>query len=534
MLPALFSVIVCFSDNKSHVPFTYWRLLLTSESGITSAKRRLFHFYQHIQFGNQAVHNKFVNIFLFLIPFLYIPVISGATTTDYSDNQITFQTAWEMVNARNNALKAAQENVEEAKFKQKGARDLFLPDISVTANYLYLDEDVKLSPDDIYANTPDEEQARLIGSLIAGTYGLSGEQFSAGLTTTIAEQENFISTLTMTWPVFTGGRILAAQRIAEGNVQEANSILEKETLEQFQNLVKLYFGTALTRTIFHTRHEVETGLKKHRDHAMLLEEQGQIAKVERMQAEAAYDKAIVERKKAYRDFEIAQVALTKLLQSETSVSPADYLFVENNLPALETFTTATLNNYPGLKVLESKQEQAKGLVAVERGKYFPTVALVGNYTIYEEENLATQLAPDWMVGVGVTMPLIDRSGRSGKYQAAKSTVRRIENLKNQAKSDLQVLVEKSYRQTRQALEEYEGLHSSQALANETVSLRIKAFSQGLGTSLDVVDAELFLAQVKTQRAVAVYNYIQALSTLTAISSNPESFFQYQNNNGIEE
>ena len=203
------------------------------------------------------------------------------------------------------------------------------------------------------------------------------------------------------------------------------------------------------------------------------------------------------------------------------------------MPPLAPFLDKTLACYPGLGVLDSKKKQTAGLIAVEKGKYLPTVAVFGNYSLYEEDDLASKLVPDWVVGVGISIPLLERSGRSGKLEAAKSMVKRINHLRLQAQSDLSVLVEKSYRQAEQALEEYKGLGSSLKLAEETVDLRAKAFSQGLSTSLDVVDAELFLADIKTQRAVAAYNYVITLAKLYSISSQPESFSSYQHRHGTE-
>ena len=203
------------------------------------------------------------------------------------------------------------------------------------------------------------------------------------------------------------------------------------------------------------------------------------------------------------------------------------------MPPLAPFLKKTLAYYPGLGVLESKKEQASGLIAVEKGKYLPTVAVFGNYSLYEEDDLATKLVPDWIVGVGVSIPLFDRSGRSGNLAAAKSMVKQIHSLQLQAQSDLSVLVEKSYYQTRQALEEYTGLGSSLELAEETVELRVKAFNQGISTSLDVVDAELFRAGIKTQRAVAAYRYVSTLAKLYALSGQFESFLLYQKTQGTE-
>jgi outer membrane protein TolC len=135
--------------------------------------------------------------------------------------------------------------------------------------------------------------------------------------------------------------------------------------------------------------------------------------------------------------------------------------------------------------------------------------------------------------VGIKVPLIDTSGRSGKVKAAHSSVLQVNYLQAQAKQDLAVLVEKTYREALQSLEEYNGLASSLALADENLLLRNKAFKQGLSTSLDVVDAQLYLASVKTQRLVASYHYVLSLAKLLAISSQQNSFQHYQKYQGIK-
>ncbi|MFN2355140.1 MAG: TolC family protein [Desulfopila sp.] len=444
-----------------------------------------------------------------------------------TDSLMSFAAAWQQVLAENDTLAAARASVEQAAHKRHAAKDLYLPEIGISTSYLYLDDEVTLSPADILESMPAGEQLAPIIAGLSKSYGMSMEAVNHGLTSTIAGRDNLTSSIRAQWPIYTGGRITAAQEIAAGQLGEADQQLKMKQEEQFENLARYYFGVVLTQTVLNTKVAVEAGLGKHRDHALLLEKQGQIAKVERMQAEASYDKAIVERRKAGRDLQIAQLALTRMLKSASTIIPADGLFINETLPPLHTFLDKTLAGYPGLGILDAKKEQATGLIAVEKGKYLPTVALFGNYSLYEEDDLATKLLPDWVVGVGVNIPLLERSGRSGKLKAAKSMVRQLNALQAQARSDLSVLVEKSYRQAEQALEEYNGLGSSLELARETVDLRTKAFSQGLSTSLDVVDAELFLAGIRTQRAVAIYNYVVILAKLAALSGEPESFLLYQ-------
>lgn len=300
-----------------------------------------------------------------------------------------------------------------------------------------------------------------------------------------------------------------------------------ETQARYEDLSKYYFSVLLAKEVLVTHQAAELGLTKHRDNALKLEQQGQIAHVERLQAEASLDKAIVERKKAQKNLDIAQSALTQILGQNEKVEPNGSLFINSSLPPLSIFVDQTLNTYPGLALLEAKEKQANSLMKAEKGKYYPEVYLYGDYNLYEDDSLASQLKPDWLVGVGVNIPLIESSGRSDQVKAAHSAISQVKYLKAQAKQDLSVLVEKTYLEAEQALEEATGLNSSLSLANENLRLRQKAFSQGLATSLDVVDAELYLASIKTQRSLASFNYLLSLNKLLALTSEMNTFPNYK-------
>ncbi len=442
---------------------------------------------------------------------------------------VSFNDAWHTVVTTNDGLAADRASVEQAQYMQDAAKDLYLPKVTVGANYTHLDHDIKLSPSDVFSSMPasNTEIGKIINNIV------SNSQLNSAFTSTISDRDVFTSSIRAIWPIFTGGRINAAQDIAQGKTDQAKYMLAMQQQAKFEDLSRFYFGVVLAKNVLQTRTEVENGLKRHYQHAVKLEQQGQIARVERLQAQVAYDKAKVERQSSLRDLEIAQVALTQLLKQSTPVTPSTGLFINNSLPPMSAFVDKTLATYPGLHILDAKRKQAGGLIDVEKGKYYPEVYLYGDYNLHDSGSLAATMAPDWAVGVGVSVPLIDNSGRSGKLSAAHSMVTQVNHLQAQAQQDLTVLVEKTYREAKQALEEYNGLASSLALANENSALREKAFGQGLSTSLDVVDAELFVASIKTQRLAAAYQYVACLTRLLAISGEMNTFKNYQQYQGIE-
>ena len=97
--------------------------------------------------------------------------------------------------------------------------------------------------------------------------------------------------------------------------------------DQFKTLCARYFAVVLVKQLLDTRTEVVESLKIHLKHAQLLVDNGQIAEVERLQAEAAYDKARVEQEKSANDLLISQAGLTSLLQEKQPAFPSSPLFI---------------------------------------------------------------------------------------------------------------------------------------------------------------------------------------------------------------
>ncbi|EOW9420973.1 TolC family protein [Vibrio cholerae] len=454
---------------------------------------------------------KVKSLSLAICSILFMPIAHAAP--------LSFQEAWDLLQQQNNSLAAQRANVERYAHLKDATQNLNLPSVSVGANFIRLDQDVTLSGKQIL-----DSSGGIDPNLMAHILPLVTHLGAAK--STITERDIFTSSIRAIWPIFTGGRITAAQDAAAGKEDEAQSQLAMEIQARYEDLAKYYFSVVLAKEVLATRIAVEEGLTQHRDNALKLEQQGQIAHVERLQADASLDKAKVERKKAQKTLDIAQSALTQILGATETVEPSGMLFINTSLPPMHAFIEQTLNTYPGLSLLDAKEKQASSLIKAEQGKYYPEVYLYGDYSLHEDDSLASQMKPDWLVGVGVNIPLIENSGRSEQVKAANSAVNQVRYLKAQAKQDLSVLVEKTYLEAEQALEEVTGLNSSLNLAQENLRLRQKAFSQGLSTSVDVVDAELYLASIRTQQSLASFNYLISLNKLLALSSEMGSFSTY--------
>ena len=266
---------------------------------------------------------------------------------------ISFSEAWQLLQNENNSLAAQRANVDRYQHLENATDNLNLPSVTIGANYTRLDTDVTLSGNQLIESTngtlPSVGSLSLPPSLLSGL----GQLFTdlGNTTSTITERDIFTSSIRAIWPIFTGGRITAAQSAAEGKSEEAQSQLAMETQARYEDLSKYYFSVLLAKEVVETRQLVESGLKTHRDNALKLEQQGQIARVERLQAESALDQATIERKKAQKNLDIAQTALTQILSQSSTVEPRDHLFINDTLPPMDAFINQTLITYPGLSLI---------------------------------------------------------------------------------------------------------------------------------------------------------------------------------------
>ncbi|MCL1057145.1 TolC family protein [Shewanella gelidimarina] len=430
---------------------------------------------------------------------------------------IAFNQAWDQLLKVSDKLQAGTQEVNRAEAEREAGEDMNLPSINLTGSYTRLEKPIELDLRDLnpLASMDPGTLPPAIGGALAG---IPGSLF----VTPFTEQDIFRSSLQAMWPIYTGGKITAAQGIHEAHVAEKEEQLKLTTRDLFVSLVDRYYAVAVTETLAQTKKQLVDSLTLHVSHAQKLEQQGQIAKVERLNAQVALENAKVSYGSAKRQSEMAMIALSRMLH-ERQVDATSSLFMLNSAPSLPQLSQLTMNQHPALKLLEAKEAQAQGLIMVEKGSYYPMVFLYGNYTLYEDDSLFSKMEPDWMLGVGVNIPLLSRDGRSGKVEAAKSALLQARYTKAQTQQDLNLLLEQSYRQLLQAQEEVISLNTSLSLAQENKRLRDIAFKQGLSTSIEKVDAELKLTAVETQQLGAQYRYIQAYARLMAISGQLDEF-----------
>jgi outer membrane protein TolC len=322
-----------------------------------------------------------------------------------------------------------------------------------------------------------------------------------------------------------GGKIDAAQDAYAGKVAEAKAKHRMEKDKAFLQLIKLYYGVVMTKSLHKTRLESEKALRLHYENAKKLKKEGQLSRAELLNAQVKLDIAKIETTKAKHNIDIVTSAFYKLIKSRSN--PKSSLFVLKKIGSKYKYTNRSIENYAAIDVLNAKAKQASAMVNVEEAAWQPEVLGFANMNLHKGNSPLEELAPDWMVGVGVKFDIFSRKDRAKEIEAAKVMRSKVASLKAQARDDLRLAVQKTYNEILLYKDEFLSLSSSLALAKENYKLRSLAFKEGLATSVEVADAQMLLSGAKAQRLNAAYNYVKKLAELSVLSGDSNLFFKFE-------
>jgi outer membrane protein TolC len=440
-----------------------------------------------------------------------------------------FSQALDLLRKNNHVLKAAHQEEQQAIYEQYASRALFLPQVSLSGVYTQMDDPLKLELNEV-------RDAIIGANRITATYlTLSpavGNAVAAAIDSRLPSFEKQMvgdhfwrAGLDVSWPIFTGGRILAANRAANEKLKAAKEKTRMTHAALVSELARLYFGLQLAMDVEAVRRAVVAAMELHYEQAKKMEENGLIARVERLHAEVALAESRRQHLRAVHDRELAQTALNHLLSLSEPIVLSSPLFMHSKLEPLSVFREQAQMRNPALKELEARKGMAHQAVMKEIGTYAPQVALFGTREI---DNCNIDLpTPKWAVGVSVSFLLFDGMARYHKVHAANTQKRRVEDLALDARRKVDTLVEMQYQELTKAQDRYETLKTATALSEEYLRIRKRAFEEGMATSLDVVDAELNTSKIKIEKLQAMYDYDVALARLLEASGLSDLYDAYR-------
>ncbi|MDO7252987.1 TolC family protein [Helicobacter cappadocius] len=472
------------------------------------------------------------NFFLFclLISFVFAqddlflninqPIVDQPISEKNLEN-IDIKNAWEKVLNTHSGIKSAEFGASSASKLSTATKLSFLPSIDISALYLHLDKPIGV----------DVIKDKAAVTQIAGLFPpLSGLLQTIASPIDISKQDVILGALNIIYPLYLGGARIYASKIASLEAKDAFEAYRLKKLATFEDLIKIYYGVVLNQDIVKVLKSIEEGHYTHYQNALKMQNAGQIARIEVLSAQVAYDRAKTKTRQAEDSLQIAQLSFDSILgvkQQKFYPSSSLSIDMQKRLPNVDFFVNETLLSYPALKTLSNKSLIAKEYKKLQISKFLPQVGFFGSYIMKENNSILNNMIPNWYVGIGARLPIITPGGRIHKYEATRLAELQVNALNTQAIKDMKLLAQKTYQETVSALQEYKSLDSSIELAKENLKLQEEAFKQGIATSSQVIDSRNALSSVLIEQKVASYRYITLLASLMALSGHLEMFYEYQ-------
>ena len=493
--------------------------------------------------------------------FIFILTFASLSSGVFAQNKIplTFSEAYGQMNRNSHVLKQAGFEIQEKEADKKASFGLRAPRVFVSATAVQMADPLTLdltpvrdaitplyetlgkygnfsgvpNPDPatsgVMPTLPDNVSTKVIRAKL-----LEGETaVNAGEWNKMIQEKQFAAVnANVVWPLYTGGKINAANKASQIYAEEAGLHQKQKEGELLSELATRYYGLVLAGQACKVRGQVAEAMKKHLFDSQKLSEQGQIARVEFLHAQVANSDAERELKKANREATIIERALQNTLATgdSSSLAPASQLFILKSVENEDFFIELALRNNPQLLQVDSKRALAATGVKLEKSNYLPTVALTGTYDLADKD--LSPYTPQWLVGVGLNWSLFEGNARHRKLQSAQFKEDQVAEAGLKAEEDIKTVIRKLHQQLGMQVEQLEELDKTLEFAKTYVDSRDKAFHEGLSTSTELVDANLLLAKVKIDRLQAMYNYDVTLATLLQICGSPDMFLEYQSSNQI--
>lgn len=431
---------------------------------------------------------------------------------------MTFETAWERVKSGSDQLAAAQAAVDSKTLQERGLKGLGGPVVSLSAAaYAYnASLDVNLDPVNQRLTQISQQLPIPLQNL---PIPLPVPQFPASYTFNRSDTGTTKS-ISAVWPIYAGGASDAVRGFVAAQGSEARADADKTGHELATLLVQRYFGAQLADKAAALRQAALDGIGQHDAATAKMLSAGVISRVERLQAQQAYEEARRNALKAQDDAELAAIALARTVKSESMVKPETPLFVITQpIEPLPHFLDQALLRHPGLAKVNAKKSQAERLHQGQEALRKPQVFAFG------QRELKTGSA-NWIGGLGVRWTLLDAVDRNALAAASTKQIEQAERSEAQARSDIGLLVEKNWRGVEQTRQQFLATAAGVALSREVLRLRTAALREGTGTALELMDAEVNQAKVETERAQVAYDYVMALARLLESCGSSEEFSRY--------
>jgi len=398
----------------------------------------------------------------------------------YSQQTLTLEECRDMAILNNRELQITAAKIKGAEYQRKEAFTNYFPQASASGAYLWLNRELELLNFDKLGS---------IGSVPIGS--LIPDQIKDFLTLDI--NDIWLGSVSLTQPVFAGGKIITYNQIAK-YAEELAISMDNLTL---QNVIYLTDQTYWQVVSVSNKKEladayVELLEKMNRDVQIMIEE-GVATQAEGLSVRVKLNEAKVAQTKAENGLALSRMLLAKIiglpLDSPIRLVDEKVDNVPVSLKSVSVNVEEAWDNRQEIRSLELATKIYKKKERLVLADMLPTVGVTGGYTAYKIGGFMDDFSKGFNAGVVVSVPISGWWGGTYKKNAARAEthIKKLELL--EAKELIELEVNEPVYKVNEANKRLLAARSNMESAQENLEYAQYGFEEGVITPLVLMEAQ---------------------------------------------
>jgi len=383
-------------------------------------------------------------------------------------------------------------------------------------------ERIKLAQDDIsFSEAQIDEAKSTIFPKIDGfadyTYNFKNPVFFSNISPepiVIGNDNVLVLGLTLQQPVWLGGKLMAANDIADLLLQSSKENLQFQQDNIVLDVTKTFYTVLLTKEAVKVAEETYASVKSTYENISQLKLQGMASEFDSLRAKVTVKNVEPAVINTANQLKIVKNALKMLLNIDIN-SEIEIVGTLNYVPldSLTNYQKIALEYSPQLESLTLQKGVAENIKTIEFSNYWPSVFANGqinnisstnDLTVSANENVTTISA-----GLTVALPIFNGFGTAAKVEQAEINISKVNRGIALLTQKIQFDVESAFLNMQEAEKRIIAQKDAVAAAQRSLEIAKVRYNNGLSTLVELNDTELALVNTKLTELRALYDFLTA-------------------------
>lgn len=469
---------------------------------------------------------------------LLILALTTLATSVQAQQTLTLDSCRAMALRNNKTLSASRLQLDMARYNKKAAKTKYLPHISALGGYELTSREISLLSKDQKSalanagtNTTGALHNDIAGALtslaqqgiltpeqasnLGGMFGQVGSKIGEAVNhvgqnivdafRTDTRQMYALSVM-LTQPIYMGGAIIAANRMAAIGEEMAQNNIEASTQNTLHSIDQAYWTVV---SVHHKKQLAESYLavvKKLDDDVSKMIHEGVATRADGLKVDVKVNEAEMSLTQAENGLALAKMLLCQLcgmdVDSDITLADENADNIVEQADDAQADRAVAMENRPELKLLQNSADMSRQATKLVRAAYLPQVLLTGGYVATNPNvfnGFERKLSGMWNVGVMVRVPLWNWMEGTYKVRASRIATTIVELERDDIREKIDLQVSQSQFKVKEANRRLAMATKNVENAEENLRCANLGFKEGVIPTTDVMAAQTAWVQAQSQK-----------------------------------